>query len=195
MTKRTEFTKRLESDAYSRSKAQRDFKAIIDGFTHAMATPGRGVLILGDTGNGKTSALKQLLPRTAERRLFDCKIRADVDKLVNSDADARVSLLISQCHNVMLDDLGRDQPFNDYGTKHDTVYDFVIAFYEHKQSERVPGGRLFATSNLTREQLRLRYDDVFMDRLLDMVTVVNFHGHSQRKGPSVFGAEYGTVTK
>ena len=188
MTNKQQYIDRLECPSYSRSKAPADFDALIHAFTLAMGTQSAGVLIMGDTGNGKTTALCNLLPVTAKRAFFDCKLKFDCERLI-CDGDTKYLPFIEAGNNVILDDIGRDRVIIDYADKIDSIYDFVIAFYEHGQKSK-NGARFFGTTNNTIAQLKARYDNVMVDRLMSMVILVNFHGGSQREMPRVFGKPY-----
>jgi DNA replication protein DnaC len=80
---------------------------------------------------------------------------------------------------VCIDDLGAERPSIKYGDR-DEIMRLVI---ERRVRERK--GRTHVTTNLTGEQIRERYGDRILDRLMGMCKVFKMVGQSRREARPV----------
>lgn len=164
----------VHGDVFRPDIAGSDFNLAVRGVTEALNT-GKGILITGGVGCGKTLLMRQIFERMkfpSEKRWIDC-----------SDADGHLWVLDKtqnpECYreqfhmNMFLDDLGTEVK-TEYGRR----VDFVSSFIQDYHS--VGKKRLFITTNLNAEGIAQTYDDRVIDRIMDMCVVIPFTGKSKR---------------
>ena len=128
-------------------------------------TKGRGLIISGNCGLGKSTILNYVIPAI---------FRTKVNKVLISVAAKDLGEILRKPNPfVIIDDLGTESIKNDHGTKIDAVVDY-ISYAEDKSKT------LLITTNLKGEQLKARYDDRTLDRLRKCKKVT-IEGDSFRK--------------
>jgi len=128
-------------------------------------TKGRGLMLMGDCGTGKSTILNYVIP--AIFRTITNKILRSVSAKELGAVEKNKSPFI------IIDDLGTESIKNDYGTKIDAVAD-AISYAEDSSKT------LLVTTNLTPKSLDDRYSDRTLDRLRKCKVVV-IKGKSFRK--------------
>lgn len=130
---------------------------------------GRGILISGSCGTGKTLICCRIIPillYTGADRLMTYQCHA-------IELGGRLAEMMK--HKVsIIDDIGTENKYQSYGNKH---YPFIelVDYAERK------GNLIIATTNLNTEHLALKYGQRTMDRLRTLTTLVTFTGKSLRK--------------
>ena len=148
-------------------KAFRHYDRTIDVYEHLDSydeiidwlsdTNGRGLMLMGDCGLGKSTILNYVIPaifRTKTNKVLRSIPAKEIGAIEKND-----SLFI------IIDDLGTESIKNDYGTKIDGVSD-AISYAEDASKT------LLITTNLDGDALNLRYDKRTVDRLRKCKVVV-----------------------
>ena len=120
-------------------------------------TNGRGLMLMGDCGLGKSTILNFVIPaifRTKTNKLLTSTPAKELGEIDRSDASF-----------IIIDDLGTESIKNDYGTKIDAVAD-AISYAEDSSKT------LLITTNLASKALKERYDERTLDRLRKCKVVV-----------------------
>jgi len=129
-------------------------------------TKGRGLMLMGECGLGKSTILNYVIPaifRTKTNKV----LRSVPAKNLDGDVSNHKGMF------VIIDDLGTESIKNDYGTKIDVVSD-LISYAEDKSKT------LLITTNLSPQAMKERYDERTLDRLRKCKVVV-IKGKSFRK--------------
>jgi len=175
--------KRLDDAGYKRDIAGDDFGLLCRAFAAIIEIPNMGLLLTGGVGSGKTFGITSLVKGSLVR-LTDKTDFLSLEPVLDSDSGRIKWEYVSGTGNVILDDLGNEPIKSEYGVKIDVVSDFILKWYTAKVEDGGKG-RLFATTNLTADQLVERYGDRVTDRLFSMVCVVKMTGNSKRRKPVV----------
>ena len=120
-------------------------------------TKGRGLMLMGDCGLGKSTILNYVIPaifRTKTNKLLTSTPAKELGEIERSSASF-----------IIIDDLGTESIKNDYGTKIDAVAD-AISYAEDNSKT------LLTTTNLDAGELKERYDERTLDRLRKCKVVV-----------------------
>ena len=120
-------------------------------------TKGRGLMMMGDCGLGKSTILNFVIPaifRTKTNKLLTSTPAKELGEIERSSASF-----------IIIDDLGTESIKNDYGTKIDAVAD-AISYAEDSSKT------LLITTNLASKALKERYDERTLDRLRKCKVVV-----------------------
>lgn len=127
----------------------------------------KGLMLMGDMGRGKSIIALRILPVILQHFYqlhLTCVSAYDMNKQI--DALKCKQLLV-------LDDVGVEAPFMDYGNRRDAFCEIVDAAEQH-------AALLIITTNLNSEELYKRYGERTYDRLRGMMTKVVFMGESMR---------------
>ena len=148
-------------------KAFKYYDRTIDTYTHLPAydeiidwlvdTKGRGLMLMGECGLGKSTILNYVIPaifRTKTNKLLTSTPAKELGEVERSSASF-----------IIIDDLGTESIKNDYGTKIDAVAD-AISYAEDSSKT------LLITTNLDAGELKERYDERTLDRLRKCKVVV-----------------------
>ena len=120
-------------------------------------TKGRGLMLMGECGLGKSTILNYVIPaifRTKTNKMLTSVPAKELKERERSNASF-----------IIIDDLGTESIKNDYGTKIDAVAD-AISYAEDSSKT------LLITTNLDAEDLTKRYDERTLDRLRKCKVVV-----------------------
>ena len=128
-------------------------------------TKGRGLMLMGECGLGKSTILNFVIP--AIFRTKTNKVLRSIPAKELAAVDKNVAPFI------IIDDLGTESIKNDYGTKIDAVAD-AISYAEDSSKT------LLITTNLSPQGLKTRYDERTLDRLRKCKVVI-IKGKSFRK--------------
>ena len=130
---------------------------------------GYGLFVLGSVGTGKTMFFKVLRNHKGERiRIFSMH-----DIFGRNEVEVRELMDNLLDHELLLDDVGAEPQFNNYGVKFD-----ILAYLVERRMES--NMRTHFTTNMTREEFLGRYGDRIADRMAEMCRSVEFSGESLR---------------
>lgn len=153
------------------------FELLVKGYTHheeydkiieyIKDNKGKSLLITGSCGTGKSVIACSIFPL-----LF-----ATTKKLMRPMTAQQFAKLkqLPSYEFMIIDDLGLEGEVKNYGTEIDNLSDLM------DKLERVGGCAVVITSNLTGEQMREKYGDRFMERLINNFVIVRIEGKSNRK--------------
>ena len=127
-------------------------------------TKGKGLILMGECGLGKSTILKYVIPAIFHTKINKVLTRIPAKELGPIDRNEKPCILI--------DDLGTESIRNDYGTRVDYVADAIS--YAEDSSKTI-----LISTNLTPKQLQSKYDERTLDRLR-RCKVVKFEGESLR---------------
>ena len=125
---------------------------------------GRGLLLMGNVGRGKTEIGRNILPAVINyhyRRIVNCYDAVDLS--------ARKNEFLDNCWPLCIDDLGTEKD-----AKSRDVFERLADQMEKK------GRFLIVTTNLSAEDIRRIYGDRVFDRLKGNTTCIVFKGDSMR---------------
>ena len=157
------------------NKAFKYYDRTIDKYEHLPAydeiidwmvdTRGRGLMLMGECGLGKSTILNYVIPAI---------FRTKTNKVLRSVAAKELAAVEKNVAPfIIIDDLGTESIKNDYGTKIDAVAD-AISYAEDSSKT------LLITTNLSPNSLKERYDERTLDRLRKCKVVI-IKGKSFRK--------------
>lgn len=128
---------------------------------------GRGLLLMGSCGVGKTLIGMRILPL-----LINYYCRKNVSIYTAQELNSKPDEIISK-HIVYVDDVGTEDISNIYGNKR-------IPFAELVDAAERNGKLLIATTNLDKTHLTEKYKDRVMDRLEAITKGITIKGNSMR---------------
>jgi len=148
-------------------KAFEYYDKTIDQYNHLPAydeiidwmvdTRGRGLMLMGECGLGKSTILNYVIPAI---------FRTRTNKILRSVPAKELGIVDrNKAPFIIIDDLGTESIKNDYGTKIDAVAD-AISYAEDSSKT------LLITTNLTPQALKERYDERTLDRLRKCKVVI-----------------------
>jgi len=159
-----------------------DFGLADDALARIANAPGKGLLLMGNVGVGKTTLADIVFGGlTRPKMRIDCADNGNVDWLVGpEDRDMNGGAFNSEIQelmdaNILLDDIGTEDIRKVYGNDLDRVGKFIVRY--HARGRR----KLIVTTNLDGDALQDRYGSCVWDRLLDKCVVVRFSGKSKRE--------------
>lgn len=129
---------------------------------------GKGLLLMGDVGRGKTVISAGVIPG-----LFYYRLRKIVKPTAAENMPLRVDSLVKQPF-LCIDDLGTEPLANNYGVKFEA---FTRLINEAEARLKL----VFISTNLTIEELIDRYGERSADRLIRLCKIIKFEGSSLRK--------------
>ena len=148
-------------------KAFKHYDRTIDTYKHLPAydeiidwlvdTKGRGLMLMGECGLGKSTILNYVIPA-----IFRTKTNKSLKSISAKDLGTIEKSITTF---IIIDDLGTESIKNDYGTKIDAVAD-AISYAEDSSKT------LLITTNLSGKSLKERYDERTLDRLRKCKVVV-----------------------
>lgn len=148
-------------------KAFKYYDRTIDTYKHLSAydeiidwmvdTKGKGLIIMGECGLGKSTILNYVIP--AIFRTKTNKVLRSIPAKELGTVERNIAPFI------IIDDLGTESIKNDYGTKIDAVSD-AISYAEDSSKT------LIITTNLSPNSLKERYDERTLDRLRKCKVVI-----------------------
>lgn len=157
-----------------------EYEDIIDWMTN---TGGKGLLLIGDCGRGKSLILNYVLPVLF--RMKGSGIRAVHAQDMYKEhpyqqyygyyqRPATYLDLLVKAKYPAVDELGVEGQYNDYGEK---TEGFNLILNSAERYLRP----VFVSTNLTEEELLNRYGERTLDRLMHLCRTVRFKGESLRK--------------
>lgn len=172
----------LYSDEYDKNieESQREVmkKNFSDCFEFAenfnRGSKNRGLLMLGDTGLGKTH-LSLAIANTVIKKGFSVvynsapELMRKLNKEYYGKSDADTMPLITTCDLLILDDLGAEM-------KSEQNISMLYEIVNARHNRQIP---MIANSNLSIDEMRERYQDRVVSRLLSLRTLI-FYGSDNR---------------
>lgn len=181
-----EYCKALFCDIFCRIDGSiREYQHLpeyVDVIEWMTSTQGQGLLLYGDCGRGKSIILTGVVPvLLAIKSHYVIAIHADdLGKpydFASSTAgyDSKMSNLdyLTRSPYPIIDELGVESLVNDYGEKFEGFNRVINAAERYLRP-------LFLSTNMTKEQLLLRYGERTFDRLTHLCRIVEFRGESLR---------------
>lgn len=161
--------KGLEANGWRKEVAGDEDFAKACAAIEAMFAKGRGLIVTGAAGCGKThlmKAIRRCISKGNGTWVY-CKEKEGIDYIQNND-----SIL---AENIYIDDIGCEEISKQYGNTVDAIGDFIQRYHYRGK------GRFFATTNLNSQQINERYGTRCLDRLLEMCVVLKLNGKSKRE--------------
>lgn len=135
----------------------------------------KGLLLIGMCGRGKSLMAMYVLPLILARYIGVITTVTSMSRAIRmTDEMLRKNYLV-------LDDVGVEQRYNDYGTERNTLDEIVDNAERH-------GYLLILTTNLTKKEMIEKYGERTMDRLNKITKTIVYEGNSFRtdeKGESL----------
>jgi len=120
-------------------------------------TKGKGLILMGECGLGKSTILKYVIPAI---------FRTKLNKVLRSTPAKELGVIErNKSPFTIIDDLGTESIKNDYGTKIDAVADAIADAEDSSKT-------LIITTNLTPKSFKERYDERTLDRLRNCKVVI-----------------------
>ncbi len=139
----------------------------------------KGIMFMGVTGVGKSYPMKLLsefmnIPyyTAVELANFNEVKRAEVAKSCKNFSDS------PSMRDIIIDDLGKEEPINNYGVKYESMTNFLDV--RHEQYLKY-GALTFITTNLSLGSIAKRYGDRTESRLHQICTIIPLKGKDRRK--------------
>lgn len=131
-------------------------------------TKGKGLLLSGDCGRGKSNIVMFALPLLFLHKLRKVVKSVHIDNL-HSNIDGVIKRKI-----ISIDEVGAEPLTSDYGAKY---YPFMKLINAAEMNSSI----LLLSTNLNSDQIRDKYDERTLDRVVRLCHVVKFTGKSLRK--------------
>ncbi len=156
-----------------------EYARVIDWMTD---TRGRGLLLMGDCGRGKSIIVTGVVPvLLAMKGRHAVPVHADDFSksypfaASTAGCDPKMTNLdyLAWTHFPIIDELGVESMINDYGEKFEGFNRVINAAERYLRP-------LFISTNLTKEELLGRYGERTFDRLSHLCLIVKFKGESLR---------------
>lgn len=141
-----------------------EHEEIIDWMTD---TKGKGLILVGDCGRGKSSILTGVIPV-----IFNMKFKKLIFPISATDMINAKNLF--QDYFYCIDDVGTESIKNNYGEKTEVFATVMDDAERHFKP-------VFLSTNLTGQQIVERYGKRTMDRIVRLCRIVKFKGSSFRK--------------
>ena len=144
---------------------EKNYRPIVEWMTD---NKGKGLLITGSCGLGKTLIAKHILPlliRDSCRRVINIFTAQELNTKIDE---------ILKMHTIYIDDIGTESVSKIYGNVRCTFSELCDAAEQR-------GKLLMITTNLTASELEEKYGERTLDRLRAITKFVAFSGKSLRK--------------
>lgn len=141
-----------------------EYEQVVDWLCY---NDGKGLLLHGDCGRGKSLLTTQLIPIFIHKQYRKRCVITDARHLKEHFADGKQKFLYQ-----VIDDVGTETVLNDYGTKRDLFPELVDYADKH-------GLILIVSSNLSRDELE-RYGERTFDRIRSGLKRIELRGKSLR---------------
>ena len=143
-------------------------------------TAGRGLLMLGTPGNGKTMWMN---------KFSGCRVWAaqELVDVYNDSIEAAKGIVWPEAYqrenagyrDLAIDDLGTEPAVNvRYGTKENVIQ--ILLEHRYNMFTRNPSSKLYLSANLPEDELKDRYGLRVWSRLHEMCTIVPFTAEDHR---------------
>lgn len=166
----------------------RNLSAILAKLHTGEGVDGKGLFLCGNTGTGKTRRLKWAanafgIEMIGAQEICNRLARAG-DEIEENEVlklnPAPWSEVPEHYNDLIIDDIGTEPAeFNVYGTKRNLMADIIYRRYK-AFSDRGRRWKTHFTSNLTPEEIRVRYGERVWSRLNEMVVFITLAGKDRR---------------
>jgi len=136
-------------------------------------TKGKGLLLYGQCGLGKTFMSRYVIPAIILSETNQVIYSWDAVELTKKTGENLNIDIALKKKLISIDDIGTEEMIVDFGKRRCGVSELIDA------SEKY-GKVLFLTTNLTGDELKLRYGDRIYDRILEITKRIAFKGKSFR---------------
>lgn len=144
---------------------EKNYRPIVEWMTD---NKGKGLLITGSCGLGKTLIAKHILPL-----LIRDSCRRVINIFTAQELNTKIDEILKQ-HTIYIDDIGTESVSKIYGNVRCTFSELCDAAEQR-------GKLLMITTNLTASELEEKYGERTLDRLRAITKFVAFSGKSLRK--------------
>ena len=155
-----------------------EYRSVIEwmGDTH-----GKGLFLYGDCGRGKSVIIRYMIPALLAMKDRDAKAYA-ADEFTRRQQEVRpvteeepltVLDVLKFVRYPIIDDVGTEPPINDYGIRYEGFSQIMAAAEDRLKP-------VFASTNLTPEQIGERYGIRTLDRIGRLCRCIEFRGASLR---------------
>lgn len=135
---------------------------------------GYGLLLFGGVGAGKTHFFRTLGAVLRAQGGYRPAIYPMMDTVGRKVDEVREYFQEMASHELVLDDVGAEPTFNEYGNRWD-ILPWLL------EMRLAASGRTHFTTNLSKFELEKRYGARTVDRLHEMAASVTFTGRSNRR--------------
>jgi len=135
---------------------------------------GYGLLLMGGVGTGKTHFFRTLGEVRARHGMARHVVYAMMDTVGRKVDEVRAFFTGAARAEVVLDDIGAEPTFNEYGNRWD-ILPWLI------EMRMAAPGRTHFTTNLSPAELERRYGARTVDRIHEMAASVSYAGGSNRR--------------
>lgn len=142
-----------------------EYDGVVDWLT---GNRGRGLFLYGNCGRGKSLMCRYVIPAI----LLQCCAKV-VSVYDVQDMNRSLDDLLTK-HILALDDIGTEEVLNQYGNRR-------MAFAEIMDAAEKNGKLVIISTNLQAREIKERYGDRILDRILSTTTRVLFEGRSMRE--------------
>ena len=142
---------------------------------------GYGLLLMGGVGTGKTYFFRVIGEARARRGMARPAIFTMMDTVGRKVEDVREYFNEMAGQEIVLDDIGAEPTFNEYGNRWD-ILPWLLEMH------MAASGRTHFTTNLSPAELERRYGARTVDRLHEMAASVTYAGKSNRRTKPNAGA-------
>ncbi len=132
------------------------------------SSEGKGLLMTGANGRGKTAILKGVIPLIFKSKGYVLRVLNSTEIDYNS-----FQQYLNSKKFIAIDEIGKDSVIKDYGNEKDPV-EAAIDHCEDRMK------LLLMTSNLTGEQIKERYGNRTLSRIKRLCKIVVFKGRDYR---------------
>ena len=152
------------------------------GYRHTEATlealrlylAGYGLIMFGNCGTGKTFFFSAIGKARTAHGMEAPLVYPLMDTVGRKVDEVREWFIAAERHEVVLDDIGAEPTFNEYGNRWD-ILPWLL------EMRLAASGRTHFTTNLKPAELRNRYGVRVVDRLNEMAAQVTLDGKSNRR--------------
>lgn len=131
-------------------------------------TEGKGLLLTGDCGRGKTNIIQFVLPV-----LFFDRYRLVIKPVQSENLHENIEAVLKR-RIICIDEMGAEPTINDYGTLYEP-FNRVVNHAEYDNQV------LLLSTNLNSDEIRDRYGERTLDRVVRLCEIVKFKGKSLRR--------------